>query len=139
MSDNPHAGAGDGMERAALEKLGREAVEFVGRVSDEKLKQLYSNCRALLFPNDEDFGIVPVEAQASGRPVIAYRSGGALETILENQTGVFFNDQNVESLCDAIIKFEKMEFDPELIRANAMRFDQAVFADKIRACVEGFE
>jgi glycosyltransferase involved in cell wall biosynthesis len=131
--------AGDGMERAALEKLGREAVEFVGRVSDEKLKQLYSNCRALLFPNDEDFGMVPVEAQASGRPVIAYRSGGALETILENQTGVFFSTQNVESLCDAIIKFEKMEFDPELIRAKAMRFDQAVFADKIRACVESFE
>jgi glycosyltransferase involved in cell wall biosynthesis len=131
--------AGDGLEHAALEKLGGEAVEFVGRVSDERLKQLYSHCRALLFPNDEDFGIVPVEAQASGRPVIAYRAGGALETILENQTGVFFNDQNVESLCDAIIRFEKMEFDPELIRANAMRFDQAVFAGKIRACVESFE
>jgi glycosyltransferase involved in cell wall biosynthesis len=131
--------AGDGLERAALEKLGGEAVEFVGRVSDERLKQLYSHCRALLFPNDEDFGMIPVEVQASGRPVIAYRAGGALETILENQTGVFFNDQNVESLCDAIIKFEKMEFDPELIRANAMRFDQAVFAGKIRACVESFE
>jgi glycosyltransferase involved in cell wall biosynthesis len=128
--------AGDGLERAALEKLGGEAVEFVGRVSDERLKQLYSHCRALLFPNNEDFGMVPVEVQASGRPVIAYRAGGALETILENQTGVFFNDQNVQSLCDAIIKFEKMEFDPELIRANALRFDQAVFADKIHSCVE---
>jgi glycosyltransferase involved in cell wall biosynthesis len=71
--------------------------------------------------------------------VIAYRAGGALETILENQTGVFFDDQSVESLCDAIITFEQMKFDPELIRANAMRFDQAVFAEKIRACVESFE
>jgi glycosyltransferase involved in cell wall biosynthesis len=131
--------AGDGLERAALEKLGGEAVEFVGRVSDERLKQLYSHCRALLFPNDEDFGMIPVEVQASGRPVIAYRAGGALETVLENQTGVFFNEQNVESLCEAIINFEKIKFDPELIRANAMRFDQAVFADKIRACVESFE
>lgn len=131
--------AGDGLERATLEKLGGEAVEFVGRVSDERLKQLYSHCRALLFPNEEDFGMIPVEVQASGRPVIAYRAGGALETILENQTGVFFDDQSVESLCDAIITFEQMKFDPELIRANAMRFDQAVFAEKIRACVESFE
>jgi len=92
-----------------LEKLGGEAVEFVGRVSDERLKQLYSHCRALLFPNEEDFGMIPVEVQASGRPVIAYRAGGALETILENQTGVFFDDQSVESLCDAIITFEKNE------------------------------
>jgi glycosyltransferase involved in cell wall biosynthesis len=80
--------------------------------------------------------MIPVEVQASGRPVIAYRAGGALETILENQTGVFFNDQSVESLCDAIITFEQMKFDPELIRGNAMRFDQAVFAEKIRARVE---
>ncbi len=128
--------AGDGLERAALEELAGETVEFVGWISDERLKGLYSNCKALLFPNDEDFGMVPVEAQASGRPVIAYRSGGALETVRENLTGVFFDDQSVESLCDAIVEFEKMKFTPELIRENVMRFDQAVFAGKILACVE---
>ena len=131
--------AGEGPERPELEKLGEGTVEFAGRVSDEQLKQLYSNCRALLFPNDEDFGMVPVEVQASGRPVIAYRSGGALETVIENQTGVFFDQQNVESLCDAVLAFEKMEFNPELIRKNALRFDQAIFAGKIRAWVEEYE
>ena len=128
--------AGDGLERSALEKLGGETVEFVGRVSDERLRQLYSNCLALLFPSDEDFGMVPVEAQASGRPVIAYRSGGALETVIENQTGVFFDSQELEAICAAVLRFEKMKFDPELIRRNAMRFDQDVFAGKIRAYVE---
>ena len=128
--------AGDGLERSALEKLGGETVEFVGRVSDERMRQLYSNCMALLFPSDEDLGIVPVEVQASGRPVIAYRSGGALETVIENQTGVFFDSQDVEALCAAVLCFEKMKFDPELIRRNAMRFDQAVFAGQIRAYVE---
>ena len=130
--------AGDGLERTALEKLGGETVKFVGRVSDRRLKQLYSNCRALLFPSDEDFGLVPVEVQASGRPVIAYRSGGALETVIENQTGIFFDNQNVESLFTAVLRFETMDFNPELIRENALRFDQAIFEDKIRTCVERF-
>jgi glycosyltransferase involved in cell wall biosynthesis len=128
--------AGDGLERAALEKQAGETVEFTGRVSDERLKQLYSHCRALLFPNDEDFGMVPVEVQACGRPVIAYRSGGALETVIENQTGVFFDQQSVEALCGAVLGFEKMEFNPALIRKNVMRFDQSVFAGKMRAYVE---
>jgi glycosyltransferase involved in cell wall biosynthesis len=131
--------AGDGLERAALEKLAGKTVEFAGWVSDERLRKLYANCRALLFPNDEDFGLVPVEVQACGRPVIAYRSGGALETVLENQTGVFFGQQNVESLCRAVLDFEKMEFSPALIRKNALRFDQSVFAGRMRAYVENLE
>ena len=131
--------AGDGLERTVLEELSGETVEFVGRVSDEQLKRLYSNCKALLFPSDEDFGIVPVEVQASGRPVIAYRSGGALETLIEGITGVFFDHQNADALCDAILRFEKMNFNPELIRKNTMRFDQTVFASKILAIVERFE
>jgi glycosyltransferase involved in cell wall biosynthesis len=130
--------AGDGSERSALEKLGGETVEFVGRVSDRDLNQLYSNCQALLFPSDEDFGLVPVEVQASGRPVIAYRSGGALETVIENKTGIFFDNQDVESLCAAIVRFETMDFNPKLIRKNALRFDQAIFTAKIRACVDRF-
>jgi glycosyltransferase involved in cell wall biosynthesis len=131
--------AGDGLERAALEKLAGATVEFTGRVSDERLRQLYMNCRALLFPNDDDFGLVPVEVQACGRPVIAYRSGGALETVLENQTGVFFDQQSVEALREAVLGFEKMEFSPALIRKNVMRFDQAVFAGKMRGYVENLE
>jgi len=130
--------AGDGLERISLEKLGGETVKFVGRVSDRRLKQLYSNCRALLFPSDEDFGLVPVEVQASGRPVIAYRSGGALETVIEDKTGIFFDNQNVESLCTAVLRFETMDFNPALIRENALRFDQAIFACKIHAYVERF-
>jgi glycosyltransferase involved in cell wall biosynthesis len=129
---------GDGLERAALEKLAGETVEFVGSVTGERLKELYSNCRALLFPGDEDFGMVLAEVQASGRPVVAYRSGGALETVIEDQTGVFFDNQDVETLCAAVLRFENKAFDPELIRKNTMRFDQAVFANKIRACIERF-
>jgi glycosyltransferase involved in cell wall biosynthesis len=130
--------AGDGLERPALEKLGAKTVKFVGRVSDEHLKQLYSNCIALLFPSDEDFGIIPVEVQASGRPIIAYRSGGALETVLENKTGIFFNEQTVESLCSAILAFEKLKFDSGLIRENAQRFDQSIFKSQIISCVDQY-
>jgi glycosyltransferase involved in cell wall biosynthesis len=130
--------AGDGLEKTALQKMGGDTVEFVGRVSDEQLKQLYSNCRALIFPSDEDFGIVPVEVQASGRPVIAYRSGGVLETVLENRTGIFFDNQHVDDICTAILRFEEMQFDPKLIRENVMRFDQAIFAENIRKCVERY-
>ena len=128
--------AGDGPERAALERLAGETVEFTGRVSDEKLRELYSTCRALLFPGDEDFGLVPVEVQASGRPVIAYRSGGALETVLEDRTGIFFDRQEPDDLQAAMLRFEKMNFDPKMIRENALRFDRGVFVDKIRSCVE---
>jgi Glycosyltransferase len=130
--------AGDGLERTALEKLGGDTVEFVGRVSDEQLRKLYSNCRALIFPSDEDFGMVPVEVQASGRPVIAYRSGGVLETVLENRTGIFFDNQEVDDVCAAILRCEGMNFDPALIRENVIRFDQAFFAENIRKCVERY-
>jgi glycosyltransferase involved in cell wall biosynthesis len=119
--------AGDGLERAELEKLGGETIRFLGRVSADKLKHLYSHCRALIFPSDEDFGIVPIEAQACGGPVIAFKSGGALETVVENETGIFFPHQTVDSLCEAMVRFEKMKFDPTRIRQNALRFDVSVF------------
>jgi glycosyltransferase involved in cell wall biosynthesis len=128
--------AGDGLERANLEKISGSSVQFVGRVSDAQLKILYSNCKALLFPSDEDFGLVPVEVQASGRPVIAFRSGGALETVIEDQTGVFFDEQGVSSLIDAILWFEKKQFNSELIRKNAMRFDVKEFNQQITEYVE---
>jgi glycosyltransferase involved in cell wall biosynthesis len=129
---------GDGLERSILEKLAGDTIQFVGRVSDEQLKKLYSECRALIFPSDEDFGLVPVEVQASGRPVIAFRSGGALETVVEFETGVFFSEQNVDSVCDAILQFEKLTFDPYEIKENAKRFDIIQFNNQIQTYIGQF-
>lgn len=128
--------AGDGLERANLEKIAGNSIQFLGRVTDVQLKELYSNCRALIFPSDEDFGLVPVEAQASGRPVIAYKAGGALETIIEGTTGVFFNEQTVESLINGIHQFEGMKFSSEAIRQNALRFDTYQFMNQIQLYVQ---
>lgn len=130
---------GDGLERLNLEELAGDTIQFFGKASDEQLKTLYANCRALIFPSDEDFGLVPVEVQASGRPVIAYRSGGALETVIESQTGVFFDQQNDDSVIEALLKFESMEFNPEIIRKNAMRFDIKEFERQILAYVHKFD
>ncbi len=128
--------AGDGPEREALERIAGETVKFVGRVDDTQLRDLYKNAKALLFPSYEDYGIVPLEAQASGVPVLAYGNGGALETILENETGLFFPDQNVNSLIDCIRTFETRIFDPVHIREWAKKFDGAKFIEKIRAFVD---
>lgn len=122
--------AGDGLERKNLQALAGDDVVFTGKVTDQELKQLYANCRALLFPSDEDFGLVPVEAQAAGRPVIAYRSGGALETLIEGGTGLFFDEQTPDSLIEVIQRFETQSFDPVQIHNNAMNFDTSVFRKK---------
>jgi len=119
--------AGDGLEREKLQALAGPDVVFTGRVTDQEMRHLYAKCRALLFPSDEDFGLIPVEAQACGRPVIAYRSGGALETIIDGETGLLFDKQNESSLIEAIQQFEKMNFNPERSRENAMIFDTSVF------------
>ena len=130
---------GDGLERSILQKLAGDTIEFVGRVPDEQLHKLYSRCRALIFPSNDDFGLVPVEAQASGRPVIAFRSGGALETVLEFETGIFFPEQNVDSLCEAILHFEELTFNPFVIRENAKRFDLVIFENQIQAYMDQLE
>ena len=124
---------GDGPEYKALRDLAGPTVEFLGRLDESALHEIYARCRALLFPGEEDFGIVPVEAQSPGRPVIAYGRGGALETVIADLsgsddpascTGVFFPDPNVDSLCDAIQRFERLEsrFRPEFIRNSVERF-----------------
>ena len=105
----------------ACAKMGRRLVVAKG-VSDEELRTLYAGAKALLFPGLEDFGIVPVEAQAAGTPVIAFGKGGALETVKDGETGLFFQEQTVESLCQAIEEFEGRNWKPELCRANATRF-----------------
>ncbi len=122
---------GTGPEINKLKKLARKNIEFLGLVSDEELGQLYSKAKALVFPQEEDFGIVPLEAMASGRPVIAYRGGGAIETVIEGKTGLFFNEQNKESLIEALGNFNANDFDPAVCRTQAERFDVEVFKEGI--------
>jgi glycosyltransferase involved in cell wall biosynthesis len=115
---------GEGQESKALKKLAGPKIEFLGWRSNEELRSYYGTCRALIFPGEEDFGIVPVEANAAGCPVIAYRKGGALETITEDQTGIFFDDQTPQSVMEAVERFEKKSFDPSAISAQAERFSR---------------
>jgi len=113
---------GDGSERARLEKMAGPTVTFLGSQPQSVLRDHYQRCRALVFPGVEDFGITPLEAQASGRPVVAYRMGGALETIRENITGLFFDAQTPESLAEAIQRLDGMTIDRAECRRNAERF-----------------
>lgn len=124
---------GEGRARPSLEKKAGPTIRFLGRVSGEELAQLYARCKALIFPGREDFGIAPLEAQASGRPVIAYAAGGALETIVEGKTGLFFHSQTPEALAEAVLEFERRaaDFDPAAIRRNAERFDVKNFQNKM--------
>lgn len=124
---------GAGPERENLEKLAQNDsnIIFLGRQPDDVVKKYMSECKALLFPGEEDFGIVPVEAQACGRPVIAYGKGGVLDSVIDGKTGIFFKDQSVQSVKDAIKKFETMKFDKNEIRKHALGFDEGIFQKKI--------
>jgi len=122
---------GDGPDRERLEKLAGPKTEFLGRLPDRLVNYYTSRCRALIFPGEEDFGMAPLEVNAAGRPVIAYRAGGAIETIEENVTGIFFNDPTKESLSTAIEDFESRSWDQIALRQHAERFDRAVFAFKV--------
>jgi glycosyltransferase involved in cell wall biosynthesis len=139
--------AGSGPDLRKLKQMAGPSVEILGLISDDYKHDLLSKCRALIFPGEEDFGIVPVEAQAHGRPVIAFQAGGALETVIGLQTrsenthvptGVFFAEQTVDSLVSAIERFEKNvdHFDPIAIRDSAMRFDASVFRARVIEFVE---
>ncbi|MEX2090891.1 MAG: glycosyltransferase [Candidatus Paceibacterota bacterium] len=117
--------------KALSSKLKAKNIEFLGLVSDEQLADLYAGSRALIFPQEEDFGIVPLESMASGKPVIAYGAGGALETVVEGKTGIFFKEMTEASLMEAIDKFKNMEFDPLECRRQAEKFDMSVFRKNI--------
>jgi glycosyltransferase involved in cell wall biosynthesis len=129
--------AGRGTLESELRAIAPPNIKFLGWVSDEELRRLYRSCRALIFPGQEDFGIVPVEAQACGRPVVAYGKGGALETVLDGLTGVFFAEPSAESLADAVRRLEGMEFDPAAARRNSLRFSRGRFDAEMRLALAG--
>jgi glycosyltransferase involved in cell wall biosynthesis len=127
---------GEGRQRGVLEAMAGPTVRFLGRVPDEELHHLLAHCRAFIFPGYEDFGIAPVEAQAAGRPVIAYAGGGALDTVVEGKTGLFFHEQTPEALAAAIRRLEEIDFDPMGISRYAQRFSHDRFRGELVAFVE---
>jgi glycosyltransferase involved in cell wall biosynthesis len=127
---------GRGVEFKNLQKIAGPTIEFLGRVSDETIKKIYSESQAFIFPQEEDFGIVAIEALASGRPVIAYRAGDVEEHIENEKTGIFFESQTEDDLIEAINKFQKIDIDSEYIRKQALRFDRERFKTEIKKIVE---
>jgi glycosyltransferase involved in cell wall biosynthesis len=128
--------AGEGPEEKKLRKIAGPEITFAGRVSDEKLRELYAGAKALIFPQEEDFGIIAVEAMAAGCPVIAYRGGGALENIIEGVTGTFFDHERPSTLAHALEEFDNMKFDPEAIRRHAENFSKSAFKKNIMRVIE---
>ncbi len=127
---------GRGVEFKNLQKIAGPTVEFLGRISDEELKKIYSRAQAFIFPQEEDFGIVAIEALASGRPVIAYRAGDVEEHIENEKSGIFFDRQTEKDLIQAIKKFQKTNFDTHYIRQQALKFDKERFKTQIKKLVE---
>ncbi len=127
---------GTGPEMAALKRKAGPTVTLLGRLSDAQVAHEYAHCRALIFPGEEDFGLTPLEAMASGRPVVAYRAGGALETVVEGKTGLFFHAQTADSLAAALQTLSHMNFFPGALQSHAMRFDTRVFHERMRLFVE---
>lgn len=124
---------GTGPFLAALREMARPNVEFLGGLPDREVAAHYASCRALILPGEEDFGIAPLEANAAGRPVIAFKGGGALDTIAEGVNGIFFAESRVESLMEAVKVLEsgRHDFRPGAVRAHALQFDKNVFQEKM--------
>jgi len=120
---------GEGNWKEELQQMAGPTIEFLGNVEDKILREYYKNCRALLFPAMEDFGLTVVEVQSFGKPVIAFRGGGALETIKEGKTGIFFDRQTKEDLVQALKTFDLMAFDEEVCKKNAQQFNASKFKD----------
>lgn len=127
-------GIGSGLEK--LKARAGANVTFLGWQSDADVLELYRNCRLLVFPGEEDFGIVPLEVQACGRPVVALGRGGALETVQDGVSGLFFPEQTIESLLDAVATASRTSWDRDAIRANAERFGTQTFIDGLAASIE---
>jgi glycosyltransferase involved in cell wall biosynthesis len=127
---------GQGPEFTKLKSLAKPNIEFLGRVDDKTLQEVYSHCLAFIYPSIEDFGMVPVEVMASGRPVISINQGGAAETVIEGKTGLHFNEQTADSIIEAIKKFQPENFNPKEIRAWAESFDTQFFKTKFQQFIK---
>ncbi|GAC1412449.1 MAG: glycosyltransferase family 4 protein [Candidatus Doudnabacteria bacterium] len=123
---------GVGRDEQRLVQLSKENIVFLGRVEDSILCNEYSGAKGFIFPQEEDFGLTPLEANATGTAVIAFKKGGALETVIENKTGLFFEEQTVQSLKQAVLKFEAMHFQSEDLFEQAEQFDKEVFKNKMQ-------
>jgi glycosyltransferase involved in cell wall biosynthesis len=128
--------AGRGQDAERLKKLAGPTVEFLGFVPEADLPGLYANASALLFPQYEDAGIVALEAQACGTPVIAYKAGGALDAVVEGKTGLFFDKQEADSIANAIERFSKYTWDREAIQSHARQFAENTFRTKIKTIID---
>ena len=127
---------GRGPEIKKVKKMAKPNIEFLERVSDGDLPKYYAECQAFIFPQEEDFGIVAIEAMASGRPLIAYRGGDIPEHTEEEKTGIFFNEQTSEDIIRAVKKFRDENYDSKYIRSKALKFDREVFKSKIKEYIE---
>lgn len=127
---------GRGPEMKRLERMAGPNIEFLGRVSEKDLPEYYAECRAFMFPQEEDFGIVAMEAMASGRPLIAYRGGDIVEHMEEGKTGIFFEKQSPDDIIGAVEKFREEDYDPEYIRSQVLKFDREIFKSKIKDYIE---
>lgn len=127
---------GSGRDENRLKSIAGPTIRFMGRLSDVEVLHYYAHCRAFILPGEEDFGITPLEAQASGRPVIAYGAGGALASVVEGVTGTFFQKQTVESLAAVLASFDERTYDPQTIRNHALEFDMPRFHRRILQFIE---
>jgi len=127
---------GEGPDRARLERQAGGDVEFIGHASNDEIRDEYRRALAVLLPGEEDFGIVPVEAQACGRPVIAFARGGALETVIPHETGIFFDEPTAASLTAALDRMQTTRFDPERLRASAARFSREHHEEAMRTVID---
>ena len=126
---------GGGREEERLRQIAGKTIEFVGNLTDEELVSYYKGCKALIFPGFEDFGLVVVEAQQYGKPVIAFRGGGAMETVIDKKTGAFFDKQTKESLIEVLKNFDSFSFKPEASIENAKRFTMNTFKSEFLSLV----
>jgi glycosyltransferase involved in cell wall biosynthesis len=127
---------GSGRDLERLQRMAGPTIRFMGRLSDTEVLHYYAHCRALLFPGEDDFGLTPLEAQASGRPVIAYGVGGALASVVDGITGTFFYEPAVESLTSVLASFDETQYDPVAIRNHALEFDMPRFQRRMLQYIE---
>ena len=127
---------GTGSEAKKLQKIARENIKFVGQLTDRQLANYYRRSRALIFAQEEDFGLVAVEAQSFGLPVIAFKAGGALDIVKDGKTGIFFAKQEEKNLIKAIRRFEKLSFNWKIIKKNAQKFTQKRFKRQFQTFIQ---